>query len=39
MCDTNYTMVAKVPKACLGETGVYEGAHARLRALGSAYTS
>ncbi|TYB58524.1 acetamidase [Nonomuraea sp. PA05] len=40
VCDTNYTMVAKLPKAYLGEaTGVYESAHARLRALGSQYTS
>ncbi|QYC39808.1 Formamidase [Nonomuraea coxensis DSM 45129] len=39
VCDTNYTMVAKVPKAYLGGPGVYESAHARLRALGSQYTS
>ncbi|MFC5825371.1 acetamidase/formamidase family protein [Nonomuraea insulae] len=39
VCDTNYTMVAKLPKAYLGETSVYGAAHARLRALGSAYTS
>jgi acetamidase/formamidase len=40
VCDTNYTMVAKLPKAYLGEAaGVYESAHARLRALGSQYTS
>jgi hypothetical protein len=39
VCDTNYTMVAKIPKVYLGEAAVYESAHARLRALGSQYTS
>ncbi|PZG15223.1 acetamidase/formamidase family protein [Nonomuraea aridisoli] len=39
VCDTNYTMVAKLPKAYLGATTVYESVHARLRAAGSAYTS
>lgn len=39
VCDTNYTMVAKLPKAYLGAPSVYDSAHARLRALGSAYTS
>ncbi|MEV4011951.1 acetamidase/formamidase family protein [Nonomuraea angiospora] len=39
VCDTNYTMVAKLPKAYLGRPAVYESAHARLRALGSRYTS
>ncbi|MGW2143005.1 acetamidase/formamidase family protein [Nonomuraea bangladeshensis] len=39
VCDTNYTMVAKLPKAYLGGPGVYESAHERLRALGSQYTS
>ncbi|MED7926356.1 acetamidase/formamidase family protein [Nonomuraea sp. LP-02] len=39
VCDTNYTMVAKLPKAYLGGPGVYESAHQRLRALGSQYTS
>ncbi|MGW6494559.1 acetamidase/formamidase family protein [Nonomuraea angiospora] len=39
VCDTNYTMVAKLPKAYLGRPDVYESAHARLRALGSRYTS
>ncbi|WP_246147959.1 hypothetical protein [Nonomuraea turkmeniaca] len=39
VCDTNYTMVAKMPKAYLGAADVYEGAHARLRTLGSQYTS
>ncbi|MFF4617201.1 acetamidase/formamidase family protein [Nonomuraea jabiensis] len=39
VCDTNYTMVAKLPKAYLGRPAPYESAHARLRALGSRYTS
>ncbi|MEU6728275.1 acetamidase/formamidase family protein [Nonomuraea wenchangensis] len=39
VCDSNYTMVAKLPKAYLGGPGVYESAHERLRALGSQYTS
>ncbi|TMR99029.1 acetamidase/formamidase family protein [Nonomuraea basaltis] len=39
VCDTNYTMVAKIPKVYLGDTAVYESAHARLRALGAQYTS
>ncbi|MCK2219966.1 acetamidase/formamidase family protein [Actinomadura sp. ATCC 31491] len=39
VCDTNYTMVAKMPKAYLGESAVYEDAHRRLRALGAQYTS
>ncbi|MFG1702472.1 acetamidase/formamidase family protein [Nonomuraea sp. M3C6] len=39
VCDTNYTMVAKLPKAYLGAAAVYESAHARLRALGAQYTS
>ncbi|MFI7227874.1 acetamidase/formamidase family protein [Nonomuraea angiospora] len=39
VCDTNYTMVAKLPKAYLGRPAVYESAHARLRSLGSRYTS
>ncbi|MEV0310739.1 acetamidase/formamidase [Nonomuraea fuscirosea] len=38
VCDTNYTMVAKMPKEYLGRAAVYESAHERLRALGSAYT-
>ncbi|WP_311931653.1 acetamidase/formamidase family protein [Microbispora sp. H11081] len=39
VCDTNYTMVAKLPKAYAGHPGVYGGAHARLRALGEEYLS
>ncbi|MFC0861234.1 acetamidase/formamidase family protein [Sphaerimonospora cavernae] len=35
--DTNYTMVAKLPKAYLGRPEAYESAHARLRALGERY--
>jgi acetamidase/formamidase len=38
VCDTNYTMVAKIPKGYLGATSVYEDVHARLRALGAQYT-
>jgi acetamidase/formamidase len=38
VCDTNYTMVAKLPKAYLSAAPVYESAHARLRALGVQYT-
>ncbi|MEU4572825.1 acetamidase/formamidase family protein [Nonomuraea sp. ATR24] len=37
VCDANYTMVAKLPKAYLGTPSVYESAHARLRALGAQY--
>lgn len=37
VCDTNYTMLAKVPKSYLGVSGVYESAHERLRALGRRY--
>ncbi|MGW4638585.1 acetamidase/formamidase family protein [Sphaerisporangium sp. NPDC004334] len=37
VCDTNYTMVAKLPKAYLGTPDIYEGAHSRLRALGEHY--
>ncbi|MET8138758.1 acetamidase/formamidase family protein [Sphaerisporangium sp. NPDC005288] len=37
VCDTNYTMVAKLPKAYLGTPDIYEGAHSRLRALGERY--
>jgi amidase len=31
VCDTNYTMVAKLPKAYLGNVIPYDGVHARLR--------
>ena len=33
VCDTNYTMVAKVAKQYLGRASAYEGVHARLRAV------
>ncbi|MEO3802610.1 acetamidase/formamidase family protein [Nonomuraea sp. B1E8] len=39
VCDTNYTMVAKLPKAYVGDTAVYESAHTRLRALAARYTT
>jgi len=35
--DTNYTMVAKFPKALLGRVQPYEGVHERLAALGRTY--
>jgi acetamidase/formamidase len=35
VCDTNYTMVGKVPKAVLGGATAYDGVHDRLRAIGS----
>lgn len=37
VCDTNYTMVAKLPKSYLGTPAPYESAHSRLRALGAQY--
>ncbi|WP_232667538.1 acetamidase/formamidase family protein [Pseudonocardia sp. TRM90224] len=37
VCDPNYTMVAAIPKTYLNSPQVYEGAHARLRALGQLY--
>ncbi|NEA51784.1 acetamidase/formamidase family protein [Streptomyces sp. SID10815] len=37
VCDTQYTMVAKLPKRLLGAARAYDGVHARLRALGAAY--
>jgi acetamidase/formamidase len=37
VCDTNYTMVAKIPKTYLGRPDVYESAHERLRTLGRRY--
>jgi len=33
VCDTNYTMVAKVAKTYLGRGDAYDGVHARLRTL------
>ncbi|WP_283134824.1 acetamidase/formamidase family protein [Rhizohabitans arisaemae] len=37
VCDTNYTMVAKVHKAFIGRHTSYEGMHAKLRALADYY--
>lgn len=37
VCDTNYTMVAKVAKAHLRNPEAYGSAHARLRTLGADY--
>ncbi|MGW4424052.1 acetamidase/formamidase family protein [Streptosporangium sp. NPDC004631] len=37
VCDSNYTMVAKLPKSCLRGADVYGSAHERLRALGRRY--
>lgn len=37
VCDTNYTMLAKLPKTVLGQRRAYDGTHERLRALGAAY--
>ncbi|MDF5754450.1 acetamidase/formamidase family protein [Spongiactinospora sp. TRM90649] len=37
VCDANYTMVAKLPKAYLGGPEVYQAAHRRLRELGERY--
>lgn len=37
MVDTNYTMVAKLPKSVLGEAVAYDGLHERLRDAGRAY--
>jgi acetamidase/formamidase len=34
VCDTNYTMVGKVPKSLLGGASAYDGTHARLREIG-----
>ena len=35
--DTNYTMLAKLPKAVLGGVAAYDGLHRRLRAVGAEY--
>ena len=35
VCDTNYTMVAKIAKRYLGSTSAYDGVHARLRSIAS----
>jgi amidase len=37
VCDTNYTMVAKVDKRYLGGTTAYEGVHDRLRGMAAEY--
>jgi len=37
VCDANYTMLAKIPKAYLRGAGAYGGAHERLRALGATH--
>ena len=38
VCDANYTMVAKAAKAYLPPVDLYDGAHARLRAVAAGYT-
>ncbi|MET7392397.1 acetamidase/formamidase family protein [Dactylosporangium sp. NPDC005572] len=35
VCDTNYTMVAKIPKVYLGKVAVHDGVHDRLRRIAS----
>jgi acetamidase/formamidase len=35
--DTNYTMLAKLPKSLLATTSAYDGLHARLRGVGQEY--
>jgi hypothetical protein len=37
VCDTNYTMVAKLPKSLLGGHKAYDGLHDRLREVGREY--
>jgi len=37
--DTNYTMVAKLPKSVLGSATAYDGLHDRLRGIGADYLS
>ncbi|MEV4617088.1 acetamidase/formamidase family protein [Asanoa sp. NPDC049573] len=37
VCDANYTMVAKVAKRYLPSVDMYQGVHARLRALADSY--
>ncbi|GAA1855650.1 acetamidase/formamidase family protein [Asanoa iriomotensis] len=37
VCDANYTMVAKVAKRYVPSVDMYQGAHARLRALADSY--
>lgn len=35
VCDTNYTMIGKLPKSLLGTREAYDGIHDRLRAVGA----
>ena len=37
VCDTNYTMVGKLPKSLLGTTAAYDGIHTRLREVAANY--
>nr|WP_202512435.1 acetamidase/formamidase family protein [Streptomyces sp. SID3343] len=37
VCDTNYTMIAKLSKILLGNNRAYEGRHDRLRAIAAEY--
>jgi hypothetical protein len=37
VCDTNYTMVGKLPKSVLGTAQAYDGLHVRLRDIGTDY--
>ncbi|KRV48319.1 acetamidase [Wenjunlia vitaminophila] len=37
VCDTNYTMAAKLPKGLLGRVRAYDGVHDRLRESAAAY--
>jgi len=37
VCDTNYTMVGKLPKSLLGAATAYDGLHARLRDVAADY--
>jgi amidase len=37
VCDTNYTMLGKLPKSLLGRATAYDGLHARLREVGGEY--
>ncbi len=37
VCDTNYTMAAKLPKSVLGGARAYDGLHDRLRETAAAY--
>jgi hypothetical protein len=37
VCDTNYTMLGKLPKSLLGPVTAYDGIHDRLRGVGQEY--